>query len=112
MCGYGDIATGWGLGYDGAAVDKLHGHLGARTCHAIATDVGVLLICERATAAHNDAMMERETFRTRPAPKLQSDVVTELRREVDARDETIRLLNEALSRALDELARESPPAAA
>src|SRR5690349_12568861 len=98
MCSCSDIATRWKLGDDRNAVDKLHRHFDRRTCHAIATDVRVLLICRWATTAQNNVMMDRETFRTRPLPKLQSDVVTELRREVDARDETIRLLNEALSR--------------
>ncbi|MBI5288344.1 MAG: hypothetical protein HY873_05175 [Chloroflexi bacterium] len=42
---------------------------------------------------------------TRRQPRPPSESIGELRHEIDARDETIRLLNEALSQALDELER-------
>jgi hypothetical protein len=51
----------------------------------------------------------------REAPKQRrkqnDDRIGELSREIDERDETIRLLNEALSRALDELTGEDRAAA-
>ena len=75
-------------------------------------DVRVPLIGARARPEDNACMMERETLREKPRRTPQTEQITELRREVDARDETIRLLNEALSRALDELTRDGAAAAA
>ena len=75
-------------------------------------DVRVPLIGVRARPEDNASMMERETLREKPRRAATSEQITELRREVDSRDETIRLLNEALSRALDELTREGAAAAA
>ena len=57
-------------------------------------------------------MMERETLREKPRRTPTSEQISELRRELDARDETIRLLNEALSRALAELTGDAAAAAA
>jgi hypothetical protein len=46
-----------------------------------------------------------DTERIDPAPAEEpAQTIERLEQEIDARDETIRLLNEALSRALDELA--------
>lgn len=45
----------------------------------------------------------------RKSPEIR---IQQLRREIDARDETIRLLNEALSQALEELERLGPRQAA
>jgi hypothetical protein len=55
---------------------------------------------------HNRGM--KETQAALPAAddaakRRKSAQISELEAQVDARDETIRLLNEALSRALDEL---------
>jgi hypothetical protein len=47
--------------------------------------------------------MENKITPNKPAPRRLVRVA-ELEAEIDERDETIRLLNEALSRALDELA--------
>ena len=51
--------------------------------------------------------MERPNFEqasTRKAPPASPELrIQQLRRDIDARDETIRLLNEALSQALIEL---------
>ncbi len=47
--------------------------------------------------------MKNKTTPNRP-PLRRIERVAELEEEIDERDETIRLLNEALSRALDELA--------
>ena len=51
--------------------------------------------------------MERPNFEqasTRKAPPPSHELrIQQLRRDIDARDETIRLLNEALSQALIEL---------
>ncbi|MHB8375647.1 MAG: hypothetical protein ACYDEB_01635 [Dehalococcoidia bacterium] len=49
------------------------------------------------------------TPRRKPAPRPAR--IAELRTQLDARDETIRLLNEALSRALEELDRSGDLAA-
>jgi uncharacterized coiled-coil protein SlyX len=47
--------------------------------------------------------METETREDKQQPRRKRDRIAELEAQVDERDETIRLLNEALSRALDEL---------
>jgi hypothetical protein len=47
--------------------------------------------------------MENKSTQDKPAPRRVPARVAELEAEIDERDETIRLLNEALSRALDEL---------
>ena len=47
----------------------------------------------------------------RPRRKQKDQRIGELSREIDERDETIRLLNEALCRALDELTGEDRAAA-
>jgi hypothetical protein len=47
----------------------------------------------------------RAESKTSHAPASAPASVVELKRLIDDRDETIRLLNEALSRALDELNR-------
>jgi hypothetical protein len=54
---------------------------------------------------HNRGMMNKQTDTnaTSQQRKGASITITELRSQIDQRDETIRLLNEALSRALDEL---------
>jgi hypothetical protein len=53
---------------------------------------------------HHGAMMEQTPPPTRiDAP--QRTRIRDLRQQIEERDETIRLLNEALSRALDELER-------
>ena len=60
----------------------------------------------RATRRRDDGrMMERDDHEdAKPhGRRVQHDVVRELRAEIGDRDETIRLLNEALSRALEEL---------
>jgi hypothetical protein len=53
--------------------------------------------------------MEQHTAAGLKAPRKRSRVI-EMQKMLDDRDETIRLLNEALSRALDELARTSKAA--
>jgi uncharacterized coiled-coil protein SlyX len=55
----------------------------------------------------NDA----KTPAPKPAPRRAPTRLTDLEAQIDQRDETIRLLNEALSRALDELALAHPHAA-
>ena len=50
-----------------------------------------------------------DSMKVRRKQKLER--IGELSREIDERDETIRLLNEALSRALDELTGEDRAAA-
>ncbi len=54
--------------------------------------------------AHHSCMIE-QTFTPSPEPPRKRPTISELRAGIDDRDETIRLLNEALSRALDELER-------
>ncbi|HLB24608.1 MAG TPA: hypothetical protein VJP07_10985 [Dehalococcoidia bacterium] len=54
----------------------------------------------------------QEATTKRPHPSRSAERIGELRHEIDERDETIRLLNEALSQALDELARLDPKRAA
>ncbi len=53
-------------------------------------------------------MMENEnaTPKRTAAKRRPSTQISGLRAQIDERDETIRLLNEALSRALDEIERE------
>jgi len=48
----------------------------------------------------------------RRQPQPHGESIGGLRHEIDERDETIRLLNEALSQALDELERLNPRRAA
>ncbi len=52
---------------------------------------------------HDDAMMEQTPPTRIDAPPRTR--IRDLRQQIEERDETIRLLNEALSRALDELER-------
>jgi hypothetical protein len=53
---------------------------------------------------HNRRMMKQQTdTNTAADSRRKSTSISELRALIDQRDETIRLLNEALSRALDEL---------
>lgn len=47
--------------------------------------------------------MREETPPARTRPRRKPARIAELEAKIDERDETIRLLNEALSRALDEL---------
>jgi hypothetical protein len=54
----------------------------------------------------------REPTVDEEAQRRSTAVIIHLKREVDERDETIRLLNEALSRALEELDQGMPPRAA
>jgi hypothetical protein len=54
----------------------------------------------------------QEGTATRRARRPERDGAERLRQMVDERDETIRLLNEALSRALEELERVQPRRAA
>jgi len=87
-------------------------------CHTFGTDVGVLLMVARAASSHNhymDAKTRYTDANTPDAPKARrkqkGERVGELSSEIDERDEAIRLLNEALSRALDELTSEDRAAA-
>jgi len=53
---------------------------------------------------HNRGMMKQRPDTNAAANEERKGTsITELRAQIDQRDETIRLLNEALSRALDEL---------
>jgi hypothetical protein len=53
---------------------------------------------------HNRRMMKQQTdTNTAAAARRKNTSISDLRAQIDQRDETIRLLNEALSRALDEL---------
>ena len=54
--------------------------------------------------AHHGGMMEQDDLTARKQAR-QRVRISELRAQIDDRDQTIRLLNEALSRALDELER-------
>ena len=83
----------------------------ATQCHGFATEVGVLLMVARATSSHNQSMEANTTDAPKPRRKEKNDRIGELSRAIDDRDETIRLLNEALSRALDELTGEHRAAA-
>ena len=65
----------------------------------------------RAMSSHNYAMNENETDAPKPRRRENNERITELGRTIDERDETIRLLNEALSLALDELTGEHRAAA-
>ena len=56
-------------------------------------------------------MEANTTDAPKPRRKEKNDRIGELSRAIDDRDETIRLLNEALSRALDELTGEHRAAA-
>ena len=47
--------------------------------------------------------MKREASAEPSKIRIPRPRITELRHEIDERDETIRLLNEALSKALDDL---------
>ena len=63
-------------------------------------------------AEHDGAMMDQQhTPTAEPKPARRPVRVRELRAQLDARDETIRQLNEALSRALEELERSGDLAA-
>ena len=69
-------------------------------------------MAHRPGAEHDGAMMEQQhTTSTGPKPVRRPARVSELRAQLAARDETIRLLNEALSRALEELERSGDLAA-
>ena len=57
----------------------------------------------RGESARDNRRMENKTTPDKPTPRRVPARVTELEAEIDERDETIRLLNEALSRALDEM---------
>jgi hypothetical protein len=50
-------------------------------------------------------MMNASQTSGRDAGSRRRERITDLRAQIDERDETIRLLNEALSRALEELER-------
>jgi hypothetical protein len=53
---------------------------------------------------HNRRMMNKQADTNTAASQQRKGAgIAELRSQIDQRDETIRLLNEALSRALDEL---------
>jgi len=53
---------------------------------------------------HNRRMMKQQTdTHTATGTRRKGTSISELRALIDQRDETIRMLNEALSRALDEL---------
>jgi hypothetical protein len=57
-------------------------------------------------SVHNRGMKETQAALPTPddaAKRRKSARISELETQIDERDETIRLLNEALSRALDEL---------
>lgn len=54
-------------------------------------------------AGRENRRMETELNEDKQQPRPNGDRIAELEAQVDERDETIRLLNEALSRALDEL---------
>ena len=57
-----------------------------------------------AVVAQDNCSMENESTPNKPPSRRVPARIAELEVEIDERDETIRLLNEALSRALDELA--------
>jgi len=65
----------------------------------------------RAMSSHNQSMEANRTDAPKPLRKEKNERISELTRAIDDRDETIRLLNEALSRALDELTGEHRVAA-
>lgn len=54
---------------------------------------------------HAAPMMNASQTTGRDAESRRRERITDLRAQMDERDETIRLLNEALSRALEELER-------
>ncbi len=66
---------------------------------------GRLLIAVRLGARHNRSIMEQQPAQPEANASPAPASVGELQRLIDERDETIRLLNQALSRALDELDR-------
>ena len=55
--------------------------------------------------AHAGPMINEQQTTGRDAGPSRRERITDLRAQIDERDETIRLLNEALSRALEELER-------
>lgn len=71
---------------------------------------GFSLIASEPAPPDNPGMQEAQlNARDAKTPEVR---IQQLRREIDARDETIRLLNEALSQALEELERLEPRQAA
>ena len=76
--------------------------VGCLRCYRYDTNLGGTLMVAKSRGGQNrrmknEAPAEPTKIRT-PRPRI-ADLV----REIDERDETIRLLNEALSKALDEL---------
>lgn len=79
--------------------------LTARTApgrYAFVANVGRSLIGARAGTRHNHRMERKDTAANAPRPIVPD--IAELQAQIDERDEIIRLLNAALSRALSELA--------
>jgi hypothetical protein len=62
-------------------------------------------------SSHNQSMDANPNDAPKPRRKDKNERIGELTREIDERDETIRLLNEALSRALGDLTGEHRAAA-
>jgi hypothetical protein len=69
--------------------------------HAVAMNIGRSLMAAPTGSLHNLRMNASDCAPT-PADPAETEIV-ELRAKLDERDETIRLLNEALSLALDDL---------
>ena len=62
-------------------------------------------------SGHNQSMDANPNDAPKPRRREKNERIDEFTRAIDERDETIRLLNEALSRALDELTGERRAAA-
>lgn len=56
------------------------------------------------TRSGQNRLMKREASTEPTKIRIPRPRITDLQEQIDERDETIRLLNEALSKALDELA--------
>jgi hypothetical protein len=74
----------------------------ASRCHAVDMRIGKTLMATHALGCEDARTMQQTDVASKPARRRPARI-RELEAQIDERDEIIRLLNEALSKALDEL---------